>query len=66
MLKSLILPIIIWSVVSALGGTQDEANFAFEYGLLSTASSSLVIAASFDVSEAHGAREDMLIFVIYY
>ena len=46
-IKSLFLPFTAYVFVQLLGGSPDECDFAFEYGLMPTASSSLVVLQRF-------------------
>ena len=50
-IKSLFLPFAAYALAYAWGASADERDFAFEYGLLPTASSSLVILQRFGLPE---------------
>ena len=51
-IKSLFLPFTAYALVYVLGGSASERDFAFEYGLLPTATSSLVILQRFGLPDA--------------
>lgn len=50
-LKSLVLPILIYSLTLSLGGNSAQAEFGFIYGLLPAANGCLVIARGYKLDE---------------